>query len=77
MGSKHMRQIESICKEFCDDFSVQKTRTHIKVVINYREQKKVFSVSGSPSCRHALNQFSRDVRRVLKQVDEDIQSQSN
>lgn len=73
MASKWYKDIRRVIERHTTDYDVETTtKNHIKVVVRSAGRSRKLTVSSSPSCRHALNQFERDVKKALIELNEGL-----
>lgn len=55
--------------KYCEDFTMESlSNGHISVELRSNGRSKKLTTGGTPSCPHAFNQFERDVRKAMKEV---------
>lgn len=72
MAKKRHRELKDLIEEHVQDYDFEPGRTHIKIVLRSNGRERRLSVSSSPSCPHALNQFRRDLRKAVHELSEGL-----
>jgi len=72
MAKKYFKDLKAVVEKFTKDYDFDSGGTHIKITVRaYGNERKV-TVSSSPSCPHAINQFRRDMRKVMTELKEGL-----
>ena len=71
MAKKWHKQLQEALGEA--DYDFEPGRTHIKITIRASGRERKLTVSSSPSCPHALNQFERDLRKVMHELENGLE----
>lgn len=69
MTRKQLKQLRQTIETLVDDYEIQNGRTHMKVILRKNGITRKIPVSSSPSCPHAINQFERDLRRTVGEME--------
>lgn len=71
MAKKWHKQLQEVLG--AADYDFEPGRTHIKITIRAFGRERKLTVSSSPSCPHALNQFERDLRKVMHELENGLE----
>lgn len=66
MAKKWHKQLKTALGDIDYDFTPG--RGHIRIVIRAHGKERKLTVSSTPSCGHALNQFERDLRKAVSEM---------
>ena len=72
MAKKSHKDIKKVIERHTTDYDMELTKSHIKVTVRTNGRSRKLSVSSSPSCPHALNQFERDVKKAIIELEEGL-----
>lgn len=73
MTRKRHKELTALIEQYVDDYDYDKGRTHIKVTLRLNGGTRKLSVSSSPSCPHAKNQFERDLKKAVKEMEDGLE----
>jgi len=74
MAKKRHKDIQKVIERHTTDYDVELTKSHIKVTVRANNKSRKLSVSSSPSCPHAINQFERDVKKALAEMNAGLEA---
>lgn len=74
MAKKFHKEIQAAIKLHTDDYDIAQTKTHIKVTLRSNGRARKLTVSSSPSCKHAINQFQREVKKAVAEMDAGLEA---
>lgn len=72
MAKKYYRDLRTEIEAQTEDYDFEPGRTHIKITIRAHGGERKLTVSSSPSCPHAINQFRRDLRKVMVELEQGL-----
>jgi hypothetical protein len=73
MTKKYYKELRAVLDAAEADYDFEPGKTHIKITVRSHGRSRALTVSSSPSCRHATNQFRRDLRKVLHELEEGLE----
>lgn len=70
--SKYRRQIKNVTEKYFPDFHMEVAKTsHINVILNHGGATRKIVACSTPSCRHSIKAYERDLKKIRKEVDAD------
>ena len=77
MAKRIKRDISRVAAKYCDDFDLDYGGSHIIVTLRTNGLQRKISAGSSPSCKHFINQFERDVRKAVKEMKAGLPAGTN
>lgn len=72
MAKKYHKDLQAVVEKFTKDYDFDPGKTHIKITVRAHGGERKVTVSSSPSCPHAINQFRRDMRKIMVELEEGL-----
>lgn len=73
MAKKRHKELKAAVEGFTTDYDFEPGKTHIGITVRAFGGSRKLSVSSSPSCPHSLNQFKRDLKKVMYELEEGLE----